>query len=124
MWTLRNEDTDPYRELNLNSPTFSSSANSQNAGGLQLRFVTLSLSVMCSEKNKTERGGMVGCLVFTFYLWCSCGTSTHWKGHWGIVEGGGERTAHLISLLSEFVYMWKTALFPHRRNCNSEFHYF
>lgn len=45
------------------------------------------------------------------------GTSTCCRSEWSVVEGGAERTAHLISLLNEFVYTWKTLFFSLRSYC-------
>ena len=70
---------------------------SKHSAGLHQRFVTLSLFPRSFFWNRIT-GGMVGCLELT--LWCSCDTGAYWKDEWVVVEGGAERTAHLISLFS------------------------
>lgn len=105
------EDTDPYRELNLNSPTFSSSADSQNTQEDCIRGLSLYHFLRCVlrriKQNKVRNGWTFVIDFLSLVQWWHKHILEGWMGHSWRKEA--ERTAQLIfSLLSEFVYMWKT----------------
>lgn len=85
-------------------------------------FITF-WNVLKCEKNKQIKGRKGW--ILTLYVWCNCGTSTYCEGERGIVEGGPDRTAHLVYLLWVNLFTCgELCIVSPQKNCNLWFYYF
>lgn len=126
-WCVK-QGLDLYRELNLNSSTISSSlAASQNTQEDCIRGLSLYHFLKCvlsriKQSVRWRKGWITGIAIIGAIV-AQAHTVKGWMGHsW---RRSWENCTLDFSLLSEFVYMWKTLhCFPTEEICNSEFYYF